>query len=165
MTLRDDILSLLADGPRSQDAIVRQTREEDAELYTHCRLVTRALEQMTSDGALVSEDRGGVLYWRLAEPKRDRLVRAVNVEEAVRICREMNPAAILMDIKMPVMDGFEAMRRIRAFDPAVPIVAVTAFAYDRDRQKAFAAGANEYVAKPLSGEHIRRVLGTLLAGV
>ena len=79
MTLRDDILSLLADGPRSQDAIVRQTREEDAELYTHCRLVTRALEQMTSDGALVSEDRGGLLYWRLAAPKRDRLVWAVNV--------------------------------------------------------------------------------------
>ena len=76
----------------------------------------------------------------------------------------MNPAAILMDIKMPVMDGLEATRRIRAFDPVVPIVAVTAFAYDRDRQKALAAGANEYVAKPLSGEHIRRVLGTLLAG-
>nr|WP_262914855.1 response regulator [Alistipes onderdonkii] len=93
------------------------------------------------------------------------IVRAVNGEEAVRICREMNPAAILMDIKMPVMDGFEATRQIRRFDPAVPIVAVTAFAYDRDRQKALAAGANEYVAKPLSGEHIRRVLGTLLAGV
>ena len=78
MTLRDDILSLLADGPRSQDAIVRQTREEDAELYTHCRLVTRALEQMASGGAITSEDRGGVLYWRLSEPKRDRLVWAVN---------------------------------------------------------------------------------------
>lgn len=64
------------------------------------------------------------------------------------------------------MDGFEAMRQIRRFDPAVPIVAVTAFAYDRDPAgKPLAAGANEYVAKPLSGEHIRRVLGTLLAGV
>ena len=71
---------------------------------------------------------------------------------------------VFMDIQMPVMDGLEATRRIRAFDPVVPIVAVTAFAYDRDRQKALAAGANEYVAKPLSGEHIRRVLGTLLAG-
>lgn len=114
---------------------------------------------------LVAEDTdSNFLLVSLMFRKEFDIVRAVNGEEAVRICREMNPAAILMDIKMPVMDGFEATRRIRAFDPAVPIVAVTAFAYDRDRQKALAAGANEYVAKPLSGEHIRRVLGTLLAG-
>ena len=115
---------------------------------------------------LVAEDTdSNFLLVSLMFRKEFDIVRAVNGEEAVRICREMNPAAILMDIKMPVMDGFEAMRRIRAFDPAVPIVAVTAFAYDRDRQKALAAGANEYVAKPLSGEHIRRVLGTLLAEI
>ena len=114
---------------------------------------------------LVAEDTdSNFLLVSLMFRKEFDIVRAVNGEEAVRICREMNPAAILMDIKMPVMDGFEATRRIRAFDPVVPIVAVTAFAYDRDRQKALAAGANEYVAKPLSGEHIRRVLGTLLAG-
>ena len=114
---------------------------------------------------LVAEDTdSNFLLVSLMFRKEFDIVRAVNGEE-VRICREMNPAAILMDIKMPVMDGFEATRQIRRFDPAVPIVAVTAFAYDRDRQKALAAGANEYVAKPLSGEHIRRVLGTLLAGV
>lgn len=39
------------------------------EMYAHCRLVTRALEQMASDGAIASEDRGGLLYWRLAAPK------------------------------------------------------------------------------------------------
>ena len=115
---------------------------------------------------LVAEDTdSNFLLVSLMFRKEFDIVRAGNGEAAVRICREMNPAAILMDIKMPVMDGFEAMRRIRAFDPAVPIVAVTAFAYDRDRQKAFAAGANGYVAKPLSGEHIRRVLGTLLAEI
>ena len=115
---------------------------------------------------LVAEDTdSNFLLVSLMFRKEFDIVRAVNGEEAVRICREMNPAAILMDIKMPVMDGFEAMRRTRAFDPAVPIVAVTAFAYDRDRQKAFAAGANGYVAKTLSGEHIRRVLGTLLAEI
>ena len=114
---------------------------------------------------LVAEDTdSNFLLVSLMFRKEFDIVRAVNGEEAVRICREMKPAAILMDIKMPVMDGLEATRRIRAFDPVVPIVAVTAYAYDRDRQKALAAGANEYVAKPLSGEHIRRVLGTLLAG-
>lgn len=58
-------------------------------------------------------------------------------KKRVRICREMNPAAILMDIKMPVMDGFEATRRSAgSIPPGADRSAVTAFAYDRDRQKA-----------------------------
>lgn len=114
---------------------------------------------------LVAEDTdSNYLLVSLMFRKEFEIVRAVDGEQAVRMCRELKPAAILMDIKMPVMDGLEATRRIREFDPSVPIVAVTAFAYDRDRQKALAAGASEYVAKPLSGEHIRRVLGALLAG-
>ena len=88
------------------------------------------------------------------------IVRASDGEEAVRICRELKPAAILMDVKMP---GIEATRRIRAFDPSVPIVAVTAFAYDRDRQKALDAGASEYLSKPLNGERLRQTLRELLS--
>ena len=94
---------------------------------------------------LVAEDTdSNFLLVSLMFRKEFDIVRAVNGEEAVRICREMNPAAILMDIKMPVMDGFEATRQIRRFDPAVPIVAVTAFAYDRARQKALAAERGAY---------------------
>ncbi len=114
---------------------------------------------------LVAEDTdSNFLLVSLMFRKEFDIVRAVNGEEAVRICREMKPAAILMDIKMPVMDGLEATRRIRAFDPVVPIVAVTAFAYDRDRQKALAAGANEYVAKPLSGRAYPPRIGDFAGG-
>ena len=91
------------------------------------------------------------------------IVRASDGEEAVKMCRELKPAAILMDVKMPGMDGLEATRRIRAFDPSVPIVAVTAFAYDRDRQKALDAGASEYLSKPLNGERLRQTLRELLS--
>ena len=91
------------------------------------------------------------------------IVRASDGEEAVRICRELKPAAILMDVKMPGMDGLEATRQIRTFDPSVPIVAVTAFAYDRDRQKALDAGASEYLSKPLNGERLRQTLRELLS--
>ena len=91
------------------------------------------------------------------------IVRASDGEEAVKICRELKPAAILMDVKMPGRDGLEATRRIRAFDPSVPIVAVTAFAYDRDRQKALDAGASEYLSKPLNGERLRQTLRELLS--
>ena len=114
---------------------------------------------------LVAEDTdSNYLLVSLMFRKEFDIVRAVDGGQAVRMCRELKPAAVLMDIKMPVMDGLEATRKIREFDPSVPIIAVTAFAYDRDRQKALAAGANEYVAKPLGGEHIRRILGALLSG-
>ena len=91
------------------------------------------------------------------------IVRASDGEEAVKICRELKPAAILMDVKMPGMDGLEATRQIRTFDPSVPIVAVTAFAYDRGRQKALDAGASEYLSKPLNGERLRQTLRELLS--
>ena len=113
---------------------------------------------------LVAEDTdSNYLLVSLMLRKEFDIVRASDGEEAVKICRELKPAAILMDVKMPGMDGLEATRRIRAFDPSVPIVAVTAFAYDRDRQKALDAGASEYLSKPLNGERLRQTLRELLS--
>lgn len=113
---------------------------------------------------LVAEDTdSNFLLVSLMLRKEFRIVRAVNGEEAVRMCREMKPAAVLMDIKMPVMDGLEAMRQIRTFDASLPVIAVTAFAYDRDRQRALEAGADEYLSKPLKGEQLRQALRSLLA--
>ncbi|HAH59074.1 MAG TPA: two-component system response regulator, partial [Bacteroidales bacterium] len=54
------------------------------------------------------------------------------------------------DIKMPVMDGYEATRIIKSFRPDLPIIAVTAFAFSEDRDKALAAGCDEYISKPLN---------------
>ena len=76
---------------------------------------------------------------------------------------DLRPGCVLLDVKMPGMDGLEATRQIRTFDPSVPIVAVTAFAYDRDRQKALDAGASEYLSKPLNGERLRQTLRELLS--
>ncbi len=112
---------------------------------------------------LVAEDTdSNYLLVSLMLRKEFDVVRASNGEEAVKMCRELKPAAILMDVKMPGMDGLEATRQIRTFDPSVPIIAVTAFAYDRDRQKALDAGANEYLSKPLNGEQLRQTLRELL---
>ena len=113
---------------------------------------------------LVAEDTdSNYLLVSLMLRKEFDIVRASDGEEAVKICRELKPAAILMDVKMPGMDGLEATRQIRTFDPSVPIVAVTAFAYDRDRQKALDAGASEYLSKPLNGERLRQTLRELLS--
>ena len=73
---------------------------------------------------------------------------------------------ILMDIQMPLMDGYEATRRIRAMaDPAVagiPIIAMTANAFEEDRQLALEAGMNEHIAKPIDIPKLMKTLGEIL---
>ena len=65
---------------------------------------------------------------------------------------EYSPAVILMDIGMPVVDGCQATEAIRQLSSKVPIVAVTAFAYDEDKRKVMSRGFNGYLSKPLNKE-------------
>ena len=78
------------------------------------------------------------------------LTRACNGREAVELAGREKFDIILMDIRMPEMDGAEATRRIREFCPAIPIIAVTANAFDEDRRRAFEAGVDDFLTKPLS---------------
>jgi len=73
-------------------------------------------------------------------------------EDGVRLARERRPRLILMYIQLPGIDGIEALRRLRADETtrAIPVIAVTASALDRDRQKIMAAGFDGYQAKPLN---------------
>ena len=78
------------------------------------------------------------------------LTEAENGEEAFAAIARQRPDLILMDIQLPVMDGYEAMRRIKA-DPrlkAIPIIAVTSYALSGDEGKARAAGCDAYITKP-----------------
>jgi two-component system, cell cycle response regulator DivK len=89
-----------------------------------------------------------------------QLIEAQDGEAGVRLAKEHRPDLILMDIQLPVLDGYEATRRIKA-DPelrAIPIVVVTSYALSGDDQKAVAAGCDGYVAKPFSP---RQLLATV----
>ncbi|MDD6324585.1 MAG: response regulator [Lachnospiraceae bacterium] len=88
--------------------------------------------------------------------------------EKVRLAQKGQYDLVLMDIQMPVMDGYEATRRIRSLTEAplaqIPIVALTANAFEEDRQKALAAGMNGHIAKPIDAEKLLDTLQYLFRG-
>ena len=89
---------------------------------------------------------------------RYELLHAENGQEAVEMAQEDQPDLILMDMKMPVMNGMTATAEIRKFDRQVPIVALTAHAFDADRQAALAAGCNDYLVKPVTKMQLTDIL-------
>jgi len=101
---------------------------------------------------LIAEDDPGseMLITRTIKGLSKEILKAVKGTEAVEMCRS-NPDIdlILMDIKMPEMDGYEATRRIRQFNKKVIIFAQTAYALSGDREKAIEAGCNDYISKPI----------------
>jgi two-component system cell cycle response regulator DivK len=80
------------------------------------------------------------------------VMEATTGEEGIRLAETRRPDLILMDIQMPVLDGYEATRRIKATAELrqIPIIVVTSYALSGDDAKARAAGADGYVAKPFS---------------
>jgi len=98
-----------------------------------------------------NEDNRRILLYRLKKIGEFEIVEAANGEEAVAAVQAGAPDLIFMDLKMPVMDGWEATRRIRALPEGatIPIIALTAQAMAGDEQKALANGCNDYLAKPV----------------
>ena len=98
------------------------------------------------------------------EAKAYRVIIAKNGVEAIAIAKAEHPDLILMDIQMPVMDGLEAIAQIR-LDPSlieIPIVALTALAMEGDRDRCLAAGANEYISKPIRLKQLDLLMQKLL---
>lgn len=99
---------------------------------------------------LVAEDNDSNYMLMSYILKRDyEFFRAANGQEAVDKALAEHPDLVLMDLRMPVMDGLEATRQIKAQLPDLPIIAITANAFDSDRQKALTAGCDDFLAKPV----------------
>ncbi len=90
------------------------------------------------------------------------LIRARDGIEAVNLFNDKKPNLILMDIKMPNMDGLDATRIIRELSPNIPIIALSAYAYKQDTEEALAAGCNDFLAKPLSVAKLKQILNKWL---
>ena len=108
---------------------------------------------------LVAEDvDSNFLLLKTLLGKRCNLLWAKNGEDAVNQFKEHQPDLILMDIKMPHMDGLEATRLIRSYSKEVPIVALTAFAFESDKDRAIEAGCDDCLTKPVSQNALEKVL-------
>jgi len=105
---------------------------------------------------------------RRLERKGYTVVCAVDGEQAIQMVEAEMPALILMDMGLPVLDGWEATRRIKARMPKVPIIALTAHAMEGDERKAREAGCDDYDTKPVELarllDKIQKLLGTTSAG-
>jgi len=100
---------------------------------------------------IVEDDDTNYLFLETALSKEKiKLLRASNGLQAVEMCREFPEIRmVLMDIKMPIMNGYEATVRIKQYRPDLPVIAQTAYAMNEDRKKASTAGFDEYLAKPI----------------
>jgi two-component system cell cycle response regulator DivK len=78
------------------------------------------------------------------------VIEATSGEDGVRLAQELPPDLVLMDLQLPGIDGAEALRRIRSGRTQVPVVALTAFAMNDDRERAFDAGFDGFLEKPIS---------------
>ena len=81
-----------------------------------------------------------------------KLVRVTQGDKAVEICKKEDFDIILMDIKMPVLNGIDATKQIKSFKPNLPIIGQTAFVFKNERDLCISAGCNEYIAKPIKSQ-------------
>lgn len=77
---------------------------------------------------------------------------------AVDLCRSEDVDLVFMDLRMPEMDGLEATREIRTFNPDIPIIAQTAYAFAGDEDTARKAGCNDFITKPISRKTVLAIL-------
>jgi len=91
----------------------------------------------------------------LLKPTGTMIIHAMNGKEAVERCQsEENIDIVLMDIYMPIMNGYEATRQIKQIRPELPVIAQTAYAMAEDRKRAIEAGCDDFIAKPIGKEDL-----------
>ncbi len=115
---------------------------------------------LTGKNILVVEDDKNTfpLIEEIINPTNAKILWAKNGQEAVKICQNNNIDLVLMDIRLPVMDGYEATRKIKAINKTLPVIAQTANAMSEQKTKALEAGCDDYIAKPYTEKEILQAI-------
>jgi PAS domain S-box-containing protein len=135
-------------------------RPEDRSLKEKTERVTLTDKNIT---ILVAEDEinNFLLLKAILKKASVTLIHSINGEEAVRVCLN-NPSVdlVIMDIKMPVMDGIQAFREIRKIRKDLPVIAQTAYALEREKQEFLNMGFDAYIAKPIIKDHLVSIINS-----
>jgi CheY-like chemotaxis protein len=120
-------------------------------------------DDMNKKTILVAEDEdSNYELVKIVLHKRYRLIRAHNGIEAVTLNEEEHPDLILMDIRMPEMNGLDATRIIKEVDSHTPVIALSAYAFEENIREAKIAGCDEFMAKPFKVENLIEMVGKYL---
>jgi signal transduction histidine kinase len=103
-----------------------------------------------------------LLLKRILELKKHTVLRAVNGQQAVDMCKENSDIhLVFMDIKMPILNGFEAFKIIHSFNPNLPVIAQTAYSSTEDYERIIKLGFSGYISKPLDKSKIYELIDTV----
>jgi len=132
---------------KQEETKVNDQADTTANLSPHCILIVE------------DEEPSRMYYTAILGNENTSILEASNGAEAVKAVKN-HPEIdmVLMDIKMPEMDGYEATRQIRQFNNDIVIIAQTAFALSGDRENAIAAGCNDYISKPIRKAELMEVM-------
>jgi DNA-binding NarL/FixJ family response regulator len=125
-------------------------------------VATRAARVLIADDQTLF--RAGLAHLLNEDPRVEIVGTAVNGAEAVKQAAKLKPDVVLMDLKMPIVDGIEATRQITESDPAVKVMILTTFETDSDVIQALKAGASGYVLKDSSAQAIVSSVVAVMAG-
>jgi signal transduction histidine kinase/CheY-like chemotaxis protein len=166
-TLISTINRILYKGSGARRATGRQAAEEKEKKPEKSKLEKTGSEKSKSEKSgpakiLIAEDRDDnlILLKEILRLADYRIYVAKNGQEAVDIAGKERPDLILMDMQMPVMDGFDATKHIRETEELkdIPIIGLTARAMKEDREKVLAAGCSDYLSKPVMPNDLLRTV-------
>lgn len=123
------------------------------------------MESVTTDHPtilIVEDDGSNFLLFQFHLKSHYRILHACNGYQAIELFKHYAPDLILMDIKLPELDGYKATAEIRKQSATVPIIAVTAYAFIEDKNKILSNGFSAYLAKPVSCKTLQETIAGFL---
>jgi len=155
----------ILESANSTDCLPLQNNKPFHETYAYATNPFDCESTNSNLNILIAEDEEINYYYlvELLEETKANIFHARNGKEAVQLCRshpEIN--IILMDIKMPLMNGYEATQQIREFRNDLIIIAQTAYAYSENKEKALTAGCTDFVTKPINREKLIHLINSYI---